>query len=480
MVWLRTIQYQRLAFVQLELCAFQGDAFQNDAFQICNPGAVAPAIPWPPYTDPSYALWVKRRIFSASVPSLFYTPFVPPSETITVDKWFEPLSERLVKSKLRSAEYPAFAYGATPIVNNVDQWWQNLSTPPKTKPRTVEFPAFAYGPTPIVVPVDGWWNNLATPPKVKPRPIEFTAFTYGASPTEVITVDKWFEPLSERNVKTKLRSVEFQAFTFGQQPIVNTPDQWWQNLAIPPKAKPRSIEFPAIAQGYPPIINGPDQWWQNLATPPKVKQRSVEYQPAFIPPYQRTPADGIEWWRQLSEPYPSKRGMNSQFQQAAAFVPGAVLESITMDKWWRQFSDPRKLSKDRTVDFPAFTFGPTPIVSTPDRWWRNLETPPKGKRRAPEYPFSAAFPIQPQARDQIAWFNPWIQPKRERFGQRYWEQRETTYPYQNIAQALFLGWYNQLSQPDRKKFGQKYWEQKELFYPYQTVIRPYAIGYVIC
>ncbi len=484
-----------------------------------------------------------------------FSYFVEQAEVVTVDKWFNPLSERLVKSKLRTADFPAFTYGATPIVNNVDQWWQNFATPPKSKPRATDFPATAYGADPIVSNVDRWWQNLATPPKTRPRTAEYPAFAYGADPivstpdrwwqnlptppkakartieyqslafsyfveqAEIVTVDKWFEELSKPQKLTKDRTVEFPAFTYGATPIVNTPDQWWQNFAVPPKARLRAAEypvlaftsvqpqasdfnagwfrplseprklsreratdFPAFTYGAAPIVSTPDRWWGNLATPPKAKARTVDYNASFTPPYQLTPTDfTVGWWRQLSEPYPSKRGLKTALQQSVAFVPGGVLEEVTVDKWYRPYIDPKKLSKARATDFPAVFYGALPIVSTPDRWWNNLATPPKTKSRTVQYPFTANFPIQPQARDQIAWYNPWLQPKRIASGQRFYEQRSDFLP--PFAETVTLDkWYVSFNQPKRHRFGLPYSLQRSNFLvqagPF-VVYRPYAMGYII-
>lgn len=495
-------QYQALAYpIQVEVAEF--DTWWNN-----------------PLSEPRNNLAEIRaaKSFVSALAGSIWTPF--PIEVITADKWFNPLSERLVKTKPRATEFPAVFYGARPIVNTPDQWWQNLSTPPKAKPRVIEFPAFTYGPTPIVNTADRWWQNLATPPKAKPRATEFPAFFYGAEPivsnvdrwwqnlatppkikpraiefqafaysyfteqAENVTVDKWFEELSKPRKLAKERATEFPPFTYGARPIVNTTDQWWQNLATPPKAKPRATEFPAFTYGVPPYQAADHmEWWRPFVDPRKLtkdrsadfpfvawtatqpqqndqmawwvpfrdprkltKDRVVEFPPYAYPPYQLTPSDFFAgWWRQLSEPYPFKKGQKTHQQQFMIYVPGAVLEEITVDKWFRELSRARKQTKDRVVQFPPFTYGALPIVSTPDRWWRNLETPPKVKPRAAWYQFTANFPIQPQNNDRLSWWVDFTQPKRNRLG----------LPYQ-LQRSVFL-------------------TQAE---PFQ-VYRPYTMGYII-
>lgn len=176
-----------------------------------------------------------KRFIQFQYQALAYAPNFAAPENITLDKWFRPLSDPRKLAKDRVVEFPAFAYGARPIVVDVDIWWQNLATPPKAKPRTIEFPAFTYGPVPIVNTPDQWWQNLATPPKAA------------------------------------LRTIEYPAFTYGPVPIVSTPDRWWRDLDTPPKAALRTAEYPFLAF-VAPQPGAFERWWFSPLAEPRRRQ----------------------------------------------------------------------------------------------------------------------------------------------------------------------------------------------------------------
>lgn len=365
--------------------------------------------------------------FNYAIPS-GYQSWEGTDETTFFDKWgYAWTDPPKFLAKRRTSEYPAFTYGAPPIVKTADMWAQPWSLPQRlTKQRTAEYPSFVYGAVPITgeqIFADKWFAHLSNPQKLrKDRTAEFPAVAYGALPI-VNTADQWAPPWSNPSVLFKRRCAEFPAFTYGALPIVNTPDQWWQNFSVPQKLrKDRVTEFPAFTYGTNVTVN-PDAYWQNLSTPPKAKPRTVEYL-AFT--YGALPivqtADEWEWvpsWSlpqklykdrtaeypaftygalpivntadQWTQPWSTPRSLVAPRRTAEYkdFFPGfPSFEPIFADKWFAHLSNPQKLLKDRAAEFPAFTYGAAPIVKTPDMWWHNLSVPPKylQKRRTVEYP----------------------------------------------------------------------------------------------
>lgn len=285
-----------------------------------------------------------RSLLYQSTP---YTPFVETTETITVDKWFanfrEPVREK-PGIKAHNQQFLAFVKaGPFPETVSIDRWLQPLSGPVRVKPRATEFaPASVLGAPPTVASVSGWWKDLSTPPKAKARSAEYPAFFMGwlAVPSaEVVTVDKWYEPLSELKVKTKARAAEYPAFTYGAVPIpaitglLTSPDQ---SVTFT-----RTRLYQSITTTPPPERITPDKWYQQLSEPKRFKaglrtgqQQALAYT-TFIP----TPSMAT-WYANLSQPY-LKKAIKPQYQPYfswSSFTPAA--QTITLDMWYSPFSKP--------------------------------------------------------------------------------------------------------------------------------------------
>jgi hypothetical protein len=344
---------------------------------------------WQPLAEPPKA---KPR----AVEFLAFTSGAPTAEIVSLDKWFEPLSEPRTLSRARATDFPAFTYGARPIVNTTDQWWQNFATPPKAKPRAIEFQAVAYGARPIVVPVDGWWQNLSTPPKAKPR------------------------------------TVEYQAFTIGTPPFVAKVDSWWRNLETPPKAKPRAAEYRAFtapdiqAEIREATFHFP--WSEPVRIKPGLSVTNQQFIAQSESEQFPETVTESRWHQPWSEPVRVALRLTTGAQQflALGWVNAPLTENITLDKWFAEWRDPVKLKvglgarfhpsaqpcsnvfplpnldpstlwpytpfaepvrvKLRDVLFQPFTYGPIPIIPTVTSWHQPLSVPPVlYKRRTAEY-----------------------------------------------------------------------------------------------
>lgn len=357
--------------------------------------------PPPPPTPGDNSALAFTTVFSQIYPGktiiyqgVAYAPFTPTPEDITVDKWYDPLSEPSVKAKPRAANFPFLAIAPTqPTASDGIGWFAPFSDPTRLKPRATEFPAFTFGyvfAAPETITLDKWFREFSQPYPAKRYVAQQQFLAYvGADPfPERVSIDRWLRPLSEP-VRIKPRAVDFPAFTYGPTPIVNTADQWWRPFSEPVRAKPRGTDFPAFTYGRPPVVSGPEAWWRDLSTPPKAKARAVDF-PAFSMGWVTVPSAEIvtvdKWFEPLSEPkvksklkaaeypQPAFAGfpippvtgllvggdvtvtlLNQRFYQAFAVAPPQ--ESITLDKWFQWFSQPylKRLFGAHEQRFLAYT-----------------------------------------------------------------------------------------------------------------------------
>ena len=176
------------------------------------------------------------------------------AETITVDKWFSPLSQPAkLLAKQRAADYPTFFYGPRYDFDPAQtiSWAPPLNEPPAySVPRrlvTASQQSFAY-----VIPWEQyiaplyWFRPLSEPPK--PRVSILTAqqkhliLEYHL-PLPDVTLDEWFMPLDEPNAyraPRRLGTGSQQDFIFQNVSAVfipNTQIGWFNPLSEPPEWK---------------------------------------------------------------------------------------------------------------------------------------------------------------------------------------------------------------------------------------------------
>lgn len=204
-------------------------------------------------------------------------PIVPP-EPVTVDRWHIALSEPVhTKKPLPIGAYQHFATDAEALTQPEKvllKWYQALSEPVRfKKPQTAQYKEFAADtvtPTPAEdVTVDRWLIALSEPVRAqKPLPIAaYPSFTVDTETPEPITVDRWHIQLSEP-VRTKkpLPIATYKFFAQNELPIPPPPpaprlEGWFRMLEEPPafKVAARFIEALQVSFTRDPVTSK-DQW----------------------------------------------------------------------------------------------------------------------------------------------------------------------------------------------------------------------------
>jgi hypothetical protein len=151
---------------------------------------------------------------TASQQAGWWNTFTPAAvENITVDKWYPPLAEPVRFRVFSTTQQQALALvNAAPFAEVVypDKWFEALSEPtrvPLGQLRAIAEIAsgIALNPLPPSNPalMSTWFLALGEPqrfPKALGTPSQPTFALVEASPFgEIITIDKWFRPLSEPN-----------------------------------------------------------------------------------------------------------------------------------------------------------------------------------------------------------------------------------------------------------------------------------------
>ncbi len=199
-----------------------------------------------------------RQAAGEAAPPAFFGP-----EVTSLDKWFQPFSEPVrVKPPLPIAAYPSTWDDpdalTQPEATSLDKWYMPLSEPVlPLPPRQIAgessptgFPSFLTGPGPFAIE---WWTPLSEP--VLPRSSHAAIVASGENhaneilPTpgiETITLDKWFQPLSEPVRTTPPLSVgampsfEMDADSL-TRPEATTLDKWFIPFSEPVREGPARI-----------------------------------------------------------------------------------------------------------------------------------------------------------------------------------------------------------------------------------------------
>lgn len=182
---------------------------------------------WAP-TLPSLSLLWQQPLSQPTVrlatqqtpPAFVYAPAAA-SETITLDKWYQPLSGPEYSIGLPTPEQPYLSFvkaGPFPETVTADRWFQPLSQPLArgAAPFVAEI-----GPVFVSASVE-WFQPLSIPRARAPS--QYQALSYGyfvaSAAPETITLDKWYEPLS---IPVRYqRSADYPALTYSYA-IVSAP-----------------------------------------------------------------------------------------------------------------------------------------------------------------------------------------------------------------------------------------------------------------
>lgn len=452
-------------------------------------------------TTLSSQVFFKRRLIYQSV------AFTPQNiETITLDKWFAPLSEP-VRSKpaLRTGSQLTTVTDTDPIVSF--SWFASLNEPKRNKPALLpasqQFfwistdPVVSFGwhnwfNEPVRVKASlrfgnqqffgtdtdpivsfSWFANLGEPVRLKPGLRAGQQQDLSIAPTqpqvEVIYEDKWHFPWSEptrRKPWTAFQSTDATPINFTVETI--TVDKWFAWLTEPVRSKPslRTALHPAyqapVLDPETQIIQGfESRWHQPWSTPIKLGRQLGAWQQQALSWDTSTPASVVTG-SAVSSPIHFKRRFIYQSQAYTVFQPSA--EVVTVDKWFELLSEPVRqkqgLASRYQITLAWSYFTPSETI-TPDKWFEPLSEPVRKKSGLPAPEQSdLAFYAQPTV--TFSYFNGLNEPRRSKKGLPVQLQRAETASPQPVIPFSYYAW---LTEPVRLKKGLASYEQQAVAAP---------------
>ena len=349
-------------------------------------------------------------------------PIVAAPETVTVDKWHQPLAVP-TRREVNVSFYPPVSWAAQPIAGDVKvaHWHRALSEPVRreelalavrhtsgpiwtTPPiaasvttftvaqlttvvpyrKTILYQSVQQPPAvfaaPEVVTVDKWHGRLSEPIRRE----SFGVPHLIAPPSEIATLDKWHAPWREPVRRELLGVHHHQAVAFAPaSPFTETVslDRWQSRLSEPTRV--RRAQGPTSA--YVDLVAAPSE--------------TVTVDKWFIP-WSRT-------WREVN---PAAFLSPLAFAQAAPFN-----ETVSVDRWLLRLNEPVRV-QSRLLAQPA-AFAPT-FVSVAVDQWRQPFSEPKRSRDLPTAHQDATKPIFAGAFADAAvlarWFAPLTEPTRRK------------------------------------------------------------------
>src|SRR5262245_2084437 len=406
---------------------------------------------------------------------------VPLPETVTVDKWHQPLSRPQARQALPQEQSVAFTGGADPIA-----WNQPLQQPQR---RDYRNPAsgtsfIAVVTTPEDVTLDKWYRPISGPVRqplqaatggqylafVPPQPtpgtgdVLFTAspivvpwqgsFQYQSAvqpvqfaAPETVTLDKWYRPLSEpaRRASRAQGQLAFVPLV-AAAPTVNV-DSWFAPLSVPKSGGAQAISIDVSFA----VDDATLAWAQPLSVPKKARSLGPYLPalswntetPAVVPP---TPGTGDVLFSSTALIVPYQRSF--QYQSVANPVPIVAPEVVTVDKWFHELSQPQ-VPRYQTINIDVSFAVDDTLLTT---WYRPLSEPVRRGRPLPAYLPAASWnpntpaPPSPGTGDVLFSVTEVIVP---------WQ---ASFQYQSIGQptpfnqsgpndVLMSTWFQQLSAP---------------------------------
>lgn len=393
----------------------------------------------PPFVEDStfeskwHQPWSEPVRFKRGLPT-YQQPFeaatsIFPTEVIFEDKWHFPWSEPVRLRRLSAAQQQTIA--AVPFNEDTTfepKWHQGW--PDKLYPKrglsAAQQAFFFYDPFPFVAEVitlDKWWEPLAEPVRQKPglrASLQDTTadIAFNEDPGNQA---KWYEPWSEPvRQKKGLRSPYQISLIWGYfTPEATTPDKWFLPLSEPVRIKPalRAGSQQAFGTDTDPIVSF--SWFNGLNEPPKPKVtiRLGSQQFAAVPPFNEDTTLESKWHQAWSEPVRFHRLPTAQ-QQDLAWEPVFVSETIFEDKWHFPWSEPVRQKRGLVVyEQQSFAFNPQPIVTfSYYNWLTEPVRLKKGLAARYQQPVAQppSRPILPDLRN--AWFEPLSEPVRQKKG----------------------------------------------------------------
>jgi hypothetical protein len=391
-------------------------------------------------------------------------------ETVTVDKWYAPLSTPVRRKLLTDPQ----EYAQAPHTPFALAWARQLDTPVRRRFVVAEEGSnFSAPPKPEANDAIGWRYDLATPVRrkftfygdygygnflphtndvrwyspldvptrrlVRTWQIEFAQAAYTPVVEEIITADKWWRPLDEPHRVKRLPVGGYQFEARASFPQV--PWGWYAKLEQPPvrltktPATQVSLTFVAAAPGNGNAYN----WFLPLEIP--TRARKLNEFPAtaipvyFVPP---TPGAGNEynWFEPLNAPHRQRPSIRTAQQQSLA-VPSRLLTTTLEYAWYQPLTTPTRLDwLNRSDDAQGNV---NPIVPYA---WQQLDTPTRRLRSV--YTAPGETPYQTEIVTVDKWFRELDKPLRIKH--RFNHEAVSLAPYQ-FENVTIDKWWRELVRP---------------------------------
>lgn len=414
------------------------------------------------------------------------------AETVTVDKWFEPLSEPTRRKGLGAALQDVVA--DSPFNEDTTlypKWGFSWSEPVRQRPGlraclqdTVADVAFVENTT----FESKWHEPLSEPVRVRkfgPQLQDVAADV--PQPGEVVTEDKWYSPWSEP-VRVRRLHAAYQQFSANIPFVEDTTlypkwgfawsepvrlksglraqlqdtvadvafvedttlyPKWGFPWTDPVRPKKRVPPQDLAWSTFTPSAVTEDEWHQAWSDPVRLKRGlAAHQQQIYTSGYTPDPSAFLEgWYSPLSEPVRTRFLRTTQQQQPvwSGFTPSADVAPSAYFDTRVYFS---KRVQYQVYANPAFT--PTAEIVTLDKWYAPWREP---SRIRVSVAYRQPEPWTPFLETVVSseWYSPWTDPTRPKKLLAA-QQQFFAWGYSTPAQVTDIGWMSPLGGPVRAKF----------------------------
>jgi hypothetical protein len=348
-----------------------------------------------PLSEPRRSFGITAALATAA---LVWSTFTPTAQTTTIG-WLAPLSTPVFQARVTRGTDLVEPVSTAAETVSIDRWLEGLSTPVWPNPGLGAANQAAYFAPPATIDhtsVDRWYQNLANP-VWPPRGLRAEFQQMAAMPLselpETVTEDRWHQPFSLPVwPKPGLTAAQQQSYTApaSEAKETVTVDRWLIGLSTPLYAK-SSVQA-ASQQAYTaPVSEAPesvsvDRWLEGLSNPVwsrpallAAQQSAFWWSEFTLAPPAVVTVSG--WGQPLAQPYPAVRGLHASQQQAvwwSGLTPPPPLAS-TISAWGQDLSRPYPAARGLHVSQQQ-AFAPEPISETAeavsiDRWLIGLSLP---------------------------------------------------------------------------------------------------------
>jgi hypothetical protein len=375
-----------------------------------------------------------------------YTPFIPPTEVITEDKWHFPWA---TPTRPRIAAAAAIALIASGL----------FQTP---------FVAPAAAGTGIVTPVT---DSVGIQFKER-RQYQALAYVPFVA-TETVTVDKWVYPWTEPvRKRAGLIAAAQQVFTADTAAIpVSQLEPWFQPLSEPVRQKPGLRASLQPVQPAPVLDNDTQiiqtfesRWHYAWSEPVRTRrfQTAQQQSAAFIGPSEIVTVD--KWVYPWTDPVRQKPGLRASLQQsltATTLDPDTQLTNGFESRWHYAWSEPVRFNRLATAQQPFYAAPATAVFEsiTVDKWiypWTEPVRQKPGLKAGLQQAFTATT-LNPDTQIingfESRWHYAWSEPVRFRRLATAQQVSHTEPPTSVFEVVTIDKWFAQWREPVRQKPG---------------------------